>query len=156
VSKKIRVIGFGNVLLHDDGVGIFVIEELQKFKFPNIEFINGGINGIDIISFIEGAKKVIIIDAVIGNGKIGNVYKVDLNKIYLFENSPMPLSLHEFKWNYMIPLAKTVLNENFPEKVIFYGIEINNNNIQYKVGLSQELKKHFPKIIKLILKELIG
>jgi len=55
----------------------------------------------------------------------------------------------------MIPLAKTVLNENFPEKVIFYGIEINNN-IQYKFGLSQELKKQFPKIIKLILKELTG
>ena len=153
-NKKIRVIGFGNILLYDEGIGIFIIEELKRFKsLKGVEFIDGGTNSLDLTFFIGDAKKAIIIDAVTGEGEIGDIYRIELNKLEGFYQRFF--SLHEINWYDMLILNKTILENNVLKELIFYGIEIKNN-IKYKIGLSQKLEKCIPKILNLILNELKG
>lgn len=59
----------GNILAAADGFGIHVLDELRKRNLPkNVELIDGGTGGLDILNYIENADKVIIVDAVSSGG----------------------------------------------------------------------------------------
>ncbi|MEN2986574.1 MAG: HyaD/HybD family hydrogenase maturation endopeptidase [Thermodesulfovibrionaceae bacterium] len=61
---KIGVIGVGNILLRDDGVGPKVVEQLKKnYIFePEVEIIDGGTLGLDLLHYLEEFERLIIID----------------------------------------------------------------------------------------------
>ncbi|HAP67189.1 MAG TPA: hydrogenase HupD, partial [Nitrospinae bacterium] len=81
---KILILGIGNILLKDEGVGVKVIERLKRdYKFPsNIELIDGGTAGFGLIDLLEGAEHLIIVDAVQGNDEPGSIYR------FKFEDMP--------------------------------------------------------------------
>lgn len=64
-SKKVLVMGIGNTLLQDDGVGIHVTELFRSCRQPdpNLDIIDGGTIGLSLLPEIEDADKVIIVDA---------------------------------------------------------------------------------------------
>ena len=63
--RKITVIGCGQILVGDDGLGVRVVEALQKMNLPeNVEVIDAGVGGLAILSMIENSEKSIIVDAV--------------------------------------------------------------------------------------------
>ena len=63
--RKITVIGCGQILVGDDGLGVRVVEALQKMDLPeNVEVIDAGVGGLAILSMIENSEKSIIVDAV--------------------------------------------------------------------------------------------
>ena len=60
-SKNILILGLGNILLGDEGVGVRVIEQLLTHPLPEeIEVIDGGTAGYELINFFEGKEKIII------------------------------------------------------------------------------------------------
>ncbi|NTU41903.1 MAG: HyaD/HybD family hydrogenase maturation endopeptidase [Nitrospirales bacterium] len=63
---NIAVIGLGNILLTDEGIGVHTLNALQeRYSFsPEVELIDGGTMGLDLLPFLEGRDKVLIIDAV--------------------------------------------------------------------------------------------
>lgn len=63
--NKILVLGIGNPLMQDDGVGIHVIQQLKAMSlpFPQVEFIDGGTLSFSLIGEIESASDLIVIDA---------------------------------------------------------------------------------------------
>ena len=64
-NNKIVVIGIGNLLLMDEGIGIHVINELEQHKLPeNVDICDGGTGGFKLIDLMHEAKRVIFIDAV--------------------------------------------------------------------------------------------
>ncbi len=65
-GKDIALLGLGNILLGDEGVGVHALGMLKdRFDFPdNIEIIDGGTMGLDLLPFIEGRDKLLILDAV--------------------------------------------------------------------------------------------
>ncbi|MBU4314240.1 MAG: hydrogenase maturation protease, partial [Actinobacteria bacterium] len=64
-KTDVKIIGFGNKYRSDDGIGIRIIEELEKLdSFKDIEIIDGGTSGSDLIFLIKGCSKIIIIDAI--------------------------------------------------------------------------------------------
>ena len=64
VRDKTVIIGIGNVLLKDEGVGVHVIREMSKMDLPNgVELVEGGTSALDLPLYIEEAQKLIIIDA---------------------------------------------------------------------------------------------
>ena len=63
--RPILILGIGNILLRDEGVGVRVIETLQKQKLPDtIDLVDGGTSGADLIDILADRRKVIIVDAV--------------------------------------------------------------------------------------------
>ncbi|MBC7189382.1 hydrogenase maturation protease, partial [Candidatus Aerophobetes bacterium] len=92
--KDILVVGVGNILLGDEGIGVHVLKELEKKKLPdNVELLDLGVSSFSLLSHIEGKKKIIIIDAVKAEGAPGSVYRLSIEDIYREEERFF--SLHE-------------------------------------------------------------
>lgn len=149
----IKIIGCGNILRHDDGIGVYVIEELKKIPLSkNVELIDAGTRGLDMVSFLEGAQKLIIVDGVKSQAKCGTIYHVDFDAEEISPEHLEHISTHEFNWEHTLVIGKKILGTQFPKKVTFFGIEIEN--IETGLGLSPALKKSLYKVVNVIQNEL--
>ena len=113
------VLGIGNILLSDEGIGVRVIEYLHKCPLPEyVDLVDGGTAGADLIDLLSDRHTVIIIDALDTDAKPGTIVRLT-PKDWLNEQ-PSPLSLHDID----IPqtLAMTHLLGCAPRNVICLGI----------------------------------
>ncbi|MBI5570789.1 MAG: HyaD/HybD family hydrogenase maturation endopeptidase [Desulfomonile tiedjei] len=78
-SEKIIVLGIGNTLLKDEGVGVRVVEELdRRYSLPeNVRIVDGGTQGLWLMSTIQEADHLIVVDAVLGRGNPGTLYRLE-------------------------------------------------------------------------------
>jgi hydrogenase maturation protease len=147
--KKILILGLGNILLGDEGVGVRVAEQLLSHPLPDeIEVIDGGTAGYELINFFEGKEKVIIVDAVKTNDTPGSVYKLDLALVQ--EDETVQLSLHQIGLKNVFKMAS--LMDLNPE-VTLVGI-VPKDYQDYNIGLSDEVEKAIPLAIETVLKEI--
>ena len=140
------ILGIGNLLLKDEGVGCHVVTTLEEMSLPGVNIIDGG-TCPDVVQSIEETDKLIVVDAVKGGGMPGQIYKFTLDDVSM-EQKPL-LSLHDFDWvnNLMIMKHLKELGET-----IVIGIE--PKDIEWGLELSPELQEKIPRIIELILTEL--
>lgn len=146
----IKVIGCGNILRQDDGIGIYVIEELRKDSLPEeVELVDAGTLGIDMLPYLEGARKVILVDAVKSQSKPGTVHRITGDEIY---SASLPfISSHEMKWEHTFALGKEIMKDSFPQEVVIYGVEIES--IEPGIGLNTPVEESLPRLVHLIKKE---
>jgi len=146
--QKILIVGLGNLLLGDEGVGIHVIYELKKLELPrNVALIDGGTAAFDLIPLLKDADKLIIVDAVQAGEKPGAIYRFRPEAIS--QNSLKIMSLHQINLKDVLSAARLLNIE--PETVI---IGIEPKRIEYGLELSEELKQAIPQVIKLVQEEL--
>ncbi|MEW6183688.1 MAG: HyaD/HybD family hydrogenase maturation endopeptidase [Bacillota bacterium] len=78
VTPRLLILGVGNILLQDEGVGVHAVKELMKRTYPpEVELIDGGTAGMDLLYLIEDVTQLIMIDAVNGDGAAGTIYKFE-------------------------------------------------------------------------------
>lgn len=150
--KKIKVLGCGQKLVGDDGFGVRVVEELQKMQLPeNVECIDAGVGGMSILSWIEDADKVIIIDAVhTENEPVGHIYS--------FTDKELPpsdmfgLSLHDMNLVDTINIGKHV--QKMPGEILIFGVEIPELDMVFTTEMSPEVEAAIPKVVDMVLKEI--
>ena len=148
-SKNILILGLGNILLGDEGVGVRVIEQLLSHPLPDeIEVIDGGTAGYELINFFEGKEKVIIVDAVKTDDRPGSVYKMDLSIVQ--ENETVQLSLHQIGLKNVFKMASMM---DLNPEVTLIGI-VPKDYQDYNIGLSEEVEKAIPLAIDTVLKEI--
>lgn len=149
--KNIKVLGIGNLLVGDDGFGPRVLEELQTREIPeNVELIDAGVGGMAILSWIEEADKIIIIDSVqTGNEPVGTVYR--------FTDKEMPpsnmfmLSLHDLNLVDTLNIGRLV--QKMPEEIIIYGIEVVRLT-EFTKEMSPEVEAAVKEVADLIIEEI--
>lgn len=152
--QRILICGLGNKLKRDDGIGPFVIEELEKRALPkNVSLIDFGTSGFKTALKIGSYDRVIFIDAIKRDKQPGQVYRTTLSKEDLV-NSPslasFAISLHESDLERI--LATAALIDNYPKEVIILGCE--PKDLSFGLSLSREVKKAASKIIDLALNEI--
>ncbi|MEW6110591.1 MAG: HyaD/HybD family hydrogenase maturation endopeptidase [Thermodesulfobacteriota bacterium] len=78
-DEKIIVLGVGNILLTDEGIGVRVVEELgRRYAFPeNVQLIDGGTQGLWLMSTIHESDHLIVVDAVLNRGEPGTLYRLE-------------------------------------------------------------------------------
>jgi hydrogenase maturation protease len=150
-DKKIKVLGCGNTLVGDDGVGIRTIERLQQIKLPpNVEVIDAGVGGLAILSWIEDADKVIIIDAVqTDNEPPGTVYEFTDKE--LPPSNMFMLSLHDLNLVDTINVGRMV--QKMPDEIVIIGVEVKRV-AEFTKELTPEVEAAVPEVLDLVLKEL--
>ena len=149
-SSNIAVVGIGNILVSDEGVGIQTVEELEKrYRFtPQIKLVNGGTLGFTLINEVEEYGRLIIVDAVKAGGEPGTIYKFKPDDIAL--KFPLNISAHDIGF---IEILEQWKMSGFNPEVVFLGIEPKEISL-WSMELSDCIKNKLPKLISLVLKEL--
>lgn len=144
---EILILGLGNLLMSDDGLGVWVIEELKKKEWKdNILCLEAGSGIINCLAAISVSQKLMVVDAIKGGGKPGSLYSFSEEKI-LGQNTSNPhgLSLPEVLW-----LARKI--NGLPKEVFIYGVE--PEKLSLGTELSPIVAKSLPLIIEKMTKEI--
>ena len=116
---KTVILGVGNILLSDEGFGVRVAEALsQRFRFPDaVEVLDGGTLGIELMRFLDGAERLILIDAIHGSepGSFRIIQGDDV-RLYFQEK----VSLHEMGIQEV--LASLVVMEKPIAEIVVIGV----------------------------------
>ena len=148
IIRDTVIIGIGNILLQDDGVGVHVIKQLENENLPpTIELVDGGTSTLDMLGYFLDYKKVIVIDCLRAGLKPGTIYKIkpDDIKNYQKEN----LSIHDVQ---ILDVARMANMMNKCPEVVIFGIE--PEKIAVDLEMTQTMYNKLPEIIYNIKKEL--
>ncbi|MFQ6117317.1 MAG: hydrogenase maturation protease [Candidatus Bipolaricaulia bacterium] len=148
MGRKTIVLGLGNLLMGDEGVGVHVIRRLQELELPpGVEPVDGGTAGIDLLPVFKEAARVIVVDAVRAGGEAGSIYRFGPKE--LEEASQEALSLHQLSLGEVLQAASLLGIE--PEVTI---IGVEPKQIAPGMEISPELTEALPRVIEVILEEL--
>ncbi len=147
---NIAVLGIGNLLLSDDGVGVHVIKKLQdEYEFPkSVELIDGGTKGLDLLPLFEGKDKILIVDAANFKKEPGTIDTVEGDKIPAFLSSK--LSVHQIGLPDTLFAAK--LMDITPAEMSLIGIQ--PKSMETGTELSEVVNDRMEQLIKIVLKKL--
>ncbi len=146
-TSEILILGIGNVLMGDEGVGSFVAQFLKKQKLPaQVKVIDGGTGGFHLLEEFQNAKHVIIVDATINGAPAGSWKRLTPK---FSSDYPPTLTAHDIGLKDMLDAAQ--LLGKMPE-VILYAVSISQLNA-VKFGLSQEIENIIPALTEEILLE---
>ncbi|ABK18625.1 HyaD/HybD family hydrogenase maturation endopeptidase [Syntrophobacter fumaroxidans] len=149
-EKRILVLGVGNVLLKDEGVGVKVIETLgSEYAFSsNVELMDGGTLGLRLLDPICDADFLIVVDAVLNGGTPGTLYRLPVSEIekrVTFKNSLHQLDLVE-------TLAYAEILGRRPDAVII-GVEPEDIS-PWGLEMTDVVKAAFREICSKVLEEI--
>jgi len=141
---KTLILGVGNVLLKDEGVGIHAIRAMENEKLPpDVSLMDGGTGGLHLISWLQGYDRIIMIDATLDDNLPGTIRLIQPRYASDF---PHLMSAHEIGLRDMIEAMS--LTGILPEILL---IVISAADIS-EVGteLSPEIQAVVPEIVKLV------
>jgi hydrogenase maturation protease len=140
-EKKTLVLGLGNILLQDEGLGVHVVQEMQKMEWPsNIELLDGGTGGFVLLSLFNEYEQFIIIDAALSHETQGTIKVIEPK---FAKDFPRSLSTHELGLKDLIESAQ--LLGKMP-KIFLIVVNILPGQ-QMNVELTQTTKKVIPQVI---------
>jgi len=146
---KILVLGVGNLLLKDDGVGVHAIKELEKFSLPgNVQLLEAGTVSHQLLPLFNSIDYLIVIDAVEAGDVPGTIFRFSPDDIRV--KSGQRFSLHQI--SLMDVLSLTSLTGRMPETIIF-GIQPVDVS-SWSLELSDAVRESVPKIRELVFAEI--
>ena len=148
--KPILILGLGNPLQGDDGIGCRVAQELEQRVLPDdVQVMDGGKPGIGLLNLFEGRKRVIIVDAAEMGREPGEVVRFRPEDVTL-TGSAQRFSLHRSGVADALALARE-LKLTLPEIVVF-GVQ--PKRVDWNDGLSPEVQAAMPQVIDAVLKQI--
>ena len=148
--EQITVLGVGNILFADEGIGVRVVEALDTgYTFAeNVKLVDGGVLGMGLLAVISDADHLIVVDAVKNGGKPGSLYRLegeDIPKRILGKNS-----LHQVDLLETLTLCQVF--EKVPETIIL-GVEPEDIET-LAIELTDTVKEKLTPLSNMVLKEL--
>ncbi len=145
-SDSILVMGVGNYLMGDEGIGVHIIQEMAKTNLPkDLDILDGGTGGFSLLGCFEVYPKIIMLDATMDGKKPGTISVIQPKFASDFPNA---LSVHDVGLKDMIEAA--YLMDTIPE---IYLITISIEELKpMNIGLSEAVKESIPLVIDEILK----
>ena len=149
VEKDVLILGIGNILLQDDGLGVHILNELEKMDLPDkVELLDGGTGGFHLIPIIEDKKKLIILDAIVSEDEPGSIYRLKFEDIEYKQKAG--ISLHEAGIIEALKIAS--IHGKRPDTII---IAVRPKEYKtFGLDVTPEIKKIFPDVIDLVMKEI--
>lgn len=116
-EKTVTILGVGNTLLQDEGFGVRVIEEMtRRFSFPaHVQVLDGGTLGMELLRFLKGSEKLIIVDAIAGDEPPGTIYQFNNDQVKAYFKEKV--SAHELGIQDVLAVLE-VLDEPITEMAV--------------------------------------
>ncbi len=120
-TASVLVLGLGNLLLRDEGVGVHAVQRLADgWRFPSgVDVVDGGTAGFDLLDILAGRERLIVIDAVAGGRDPGSLVRLEGDTLpvrFRQRTSPHQLGLPEL-------LATLSLTDETPSHMVLFGVE---------------------------------
>jgi hydrogenase maturation protease len=149
---SVLVLGIGNLVMGDDGVGVVAVQQLQSaYRFPaNVRVVDGGTLGLDLLPMLENITNLIMIDAVETGGVPGTCVRLcgeDLPVALETKLSPHQMGLKDL-------LAVSGLMGHTPEEMVLFGVQ--PGSIKMELGLTAEVQASLECLVNGVLAELLG
>ena len=144
-DRKI-VMGLGNTLNKDEGLGVHALALLQEklaARAPEVEFLDGGALGLNLLPWVEEASHLLVLDSMISRFTLpGQVMELAKDEIPLYRNIKM--SDHQITFQEVLGLAK--IRDHFPEYLHLVGAQPVDMSIG--IGISPEIEAVMPEILE--------
>jgi hydrogenase maturation protease len=144
----VLIIGCGNLLRGDDGVGPVMVRHLWERGMPEgVRLVDGGTAGMDVAFQMRGAQRVVIVDASATGAAAGTLYRVPGDE--LAELPPLGgLHTHSFRWDHAIAFAQWALADECPTDITVFLIEAGD--VAFGAELSEPVAAAMEKVITMI------
>ena len=149
-ENSIVVLGVGNILLTDEGLGVHVVEDLKaNYTFtPQISLIDGGTMGMELLTYMRGMKKILLIDAVNGGEVPGTIYEFPHRELEQYFTDH--ISVHEVGMQDILRIR--AIQENPLEDAIVIGVEPESLDVGFEP--SAPVQKALPEVKERVLRVL--
>jgi hydrogenase maturation protease len=147
-NKKTLVLGLGNVLMGDEGIGVYVVRALETHTLPaNVECLDGGTGGFTLLEPLESAGRIILVDAAADGNPPGTVSRVEPR---FARDYPPTLTAHDVGMKDLLDMFYIQGGEH---EIILYAITIDPHQ-PVRMSLSAEGEKAAAIAAERILAEL--
>jgi hydrogenase maturation protease len=151
MSKETVVLGLGNPLMGDEGVGTKIIEIFQSApeRYPGADFIDAGTGGMRIVHLLNGRKKAVLIDCALMGAKAGTIKRFTPEQVKT-KKKLAHQSLHDIDIMKVLDLAGQL--GQCPDEVVIFGIE--PAVVEQRMCLSEALEGKLDDYVEAIGEEL--
>lgn len=146
----ILVMGLGNVILRDEGLGVHALQRLtERYTLPDeVETIDAGALGLSLLAFLDGVEDVLIIDAVHGGGRSGTLVRLEGEEIARAQARrllPQDVRLHEL-------IALHGMEGSSPQRIVLWGMEPETS--EPGLELTSECEARLDALVDAVVQEL--
>jgi len=147
---SILVLGIGNLIMTDDGVGVRVAQRLMEgYRFPDgVTVMDGGTLGLDLLPHLEGVERLLMVDAVETGGPPGTVVRLAGEEIPVALQTK--LSPHQMGLQDLLAVAE--LQGNRPAEMVLWGVQ--PESIELGMELAPAVAAQFDHLTEAVLAEL--
>ncbi len=148
---SILVIGLGNVLMRDEGIGVRVAEELEsRYEFPDyVEVIDGGTSGTELLEPMRNIDHLIVADAINTGAEVGTIVRIADEQVPAFFQTK--ISNHQLGLSDLLAVLR--VTEEEPKSVAIVGLV--PYVLENELGLSPQANEKMEVMIQMVLDELI-
>ena len=148
--KKTLVLGLGNVLMGDEGIGVYTVRALEKQTLPaGVECLDGGTGGFTLLEPLEDADRIVLIDAASDGNPVGTVTRTTPQ---FSRDYPPTLTAHDVG---MKDLLDMFYIQGGQHEIVLYAITIDPQQ-PIRMNLSAGGEQSAAVAVELILEELGG
>lgn len=150
---KTLVLGLGNPILSDDGVGFRVAEAIKdRVNQEDVTVMETSMGGLDLLDLFANFDKVIIIDAIqTRDGRVGQIHRLERGAIEATKHTSAP---HDINLATALELGKR-LGMTLPQQIVIYAIEVADVTT-FNEKCTPELEQVIPVARDMVLRELNG
>lgn len=150
MQPNILILGLGNLLLRDEGLGIRALELLQEQYDlpPDIPCVDGGVLGLELLAYVEGVTHLLVLDAVRSGQEPGTLIRLEGKEIT--QRLSLKLSMHQVSFHDILALSQ--LRGTVPPLLVVWGLE--PAVLETGVGLSERVETRLDLLVKAVVGEL--
>jgi hydrogenase maturation protease len=146
-APAVTVVGVGNEMRQDDGVGLLVARRLRDMVPPGVRVEECGGEPMSLMECWEGSDILVIVDAVCGAAGVGTIYRLDATEGQRVPDHFFSCSTHDLGVSQVLELARAL--KKLPPQVIIYGIEASS--FEHGAEMSPEVADAAESVIHSIL-----
>lgn len=150
MKDRTLVLGVGNILLSDDGFGVHAVEYLKQNCpiMEQVELLDGGTLGLDLLPTLRGVKQLILLDAISGGSTPGTVYAIEKKDLSLYFRDKV--SVHQLGIQEVLSLLEVL--EDPIEDILVLGVE--PESMEVGLMMSPVVAEELPQVAQQVMDQL--